>query len=143
MGDAVPTTYIVGIIIFTFFIVGGVALIGEMRDTNPDFINNQKYDQFNSTFNVLDDVTGEVGTIQDNIANADTDFGLFGVLNSLISSAWQTLRLLFSSFGFMNTVFIGFSTFFGIPAWVSGLIILLVTIMFAGAIFAAIFHREI
>lgn len=143
MPEILPRHYITGIIIFTFFILGGMAVVSELNAKNPNFIDDDKYDSFQDTFNVYDNVTAEVGTLRSNIEDADTDFGAFGVLNSLISSAWQSLKLLFTSFGFMDAVFRGLETFLGIPAWVSTLVILLATVLLVFAIFSAIFQRDI
>jgi len=143
MAEILPRHYIIGIILFTLFIIGGIAMIGEFRTVDSSFVDNNKFASFNNTFNVYDDVTTEVGGLKGNIENADTDFGLFGVLNSLISSAWQTLRLLFTSFGFMDAVFNGLEGFLGVPGWVGALLILLVTVLLVFAIYSAIFQRDI
>jgi hypothetical protein len=65
------------------------------------------------------------------------------VLNSLIASAWQSLRLLFSSFGFMDAVFEGVHDLFGVPKWVSGLASLLITVLIAFAIYSAVFQTKV
>jgi len=139
---SLPRHYIFGLLIFTFFIVGGVSIISLFQDVNPDFIDQEKFTTFNDTFNVMPDLVTEVGNIQDGIENADTNFGVFGVLNSLISSAWQSLRLLFQSFSFMTTAYRGLSTLFGVPTWVPTLIGLFVTVLIAFAIFSVIFQRD-
>jgi len=138
-----PRNYIIGIIMFTMVIVGVVALISMAQKDNPAMVDQQRLKDFNDTFNVMDDVNSTVGTFQDNIENAESDFGVLGVLNSLVSSAWQSLRLLFSSFSFMNAVFGGLYTVLGIPVWVGNMIVLCVTVLFAFAIFSVIFQRDI
>lgn len=143
MAEILPRHYIFGIIAFTFIIVGGVSIFASLHSDDPTFGDSDKLTQFNRTFNVMDDVSDNVGNLQTNIENADSDFGLFGVLNSLISSAWQTLKLLFSSFSFMGAVFSGTTTMFGIPAWIPTLAGLVITIIIAFAIYSAIFQREI
>lgn len=142
MPNILPSQYIAGILIFVLFISGGVFMIGSFMDNDPTIVDSSKYQQFNGTFNKLDDVTNTVDNLQDNIENADTDFGIFGVLNSLISTAWNTLKLLFSSLGFMNAVFGGLYSFLGIPFWVGNIIISLVTVMICFAIFGAIFQKD-
>lgn len=143
MAEILPRHYIIGIVIFTLFIVGGISMISIFNDSDATFADDAKLEQFNESFNVLNNITDEVTDLEDSIVNADTDFGTYGVLNALISSAWQTLRLTFNSFRFMNNVFSGLSTFLGVPAWITGLIILIVTVMFAFAIYSAIFQRDI
>lgn len=143
MSEVLPRHYIIGIILFTFIIVGGISMLSMMNTEQSGFTDDSRFQNFNNTFNVMDDVTTEVGDLQSGIENAETDFGVFGVLNSLISSAWNTLKLLFSSFGFMDAVFGGLTTVFGVPAWIPTLIGLLVVVLLAFAIYSAIFQREI
>ena len=138
-----PRHYITGIIIFTLFIGTGVYWLGLYKAVNPAFANEPEFQQFNNSFNKVTDVNREVGKLQSNIENADVDFGIFGVLNSLIGSSWQVLKLMFSSFGFMDKVFYGLTAVFGIPAFIPGAIILLVTVLLVFAIYSAIFQREI
>lgn len=113
------------------------------RDTDPNFANDDKFTQFNKTFNVYNDVEEQVNDLGSSITSADQDFGLLGVLNGLIMAGWQSLRLMLTNFAFMNTVFKGLYTMFGVPAWISGLIILAVTVMFVFSIFSAFFQRDL
>lgn len=138
-----PSTYIIGIILFTMFIMGGVYMIDVFQEKDSTFVDMTKYSQFNKTFNKMSDVTTQVNTLQSGVTDSQNDYGVLGVLNSLISTGWNSLRLLFSSFGFMNDVFKGLSTFFGVPAWISTIIILLVSAVIVFAIFSAIFQREV
>ena len=143
MAEMLPSNYIIGIVMFTLFIVGGVALLAEQSSVNPDMLTNDKFERFNKTFDVMGDVTEEVDDIEDSIKNSDADQGLFGVLNSLINSAWNTLSLIFDSFSFMDGVWQGTNKIFGIPVWVATLISGLVTILFAFAIWSAVFQRKL
>jgi hypothetical protein len=143
MAEILPRHYIIGIIMFTFFVVGGIALMTEFSQDDPTFLDNDKYSTFNTTFNKYDQVTTNVNSLRSNIEDADVDYGAFGVLNSLISSGWNTLKLLFTTFSFMNGVFIGLYTIFGVPVWIPALIILLITVVISFAIYSAIFQREI
>lgn len=132
-----PQSYIIGILIFTLVIVGGVSILGSFK------INDGQTAEFNKTFNKMNDVTGAVDDLQGGIENADTDFGVFGVLNSLISSAWQSLKLLFTSLGFMTTAFGGMTTMFGVPAWIPLIFASIITVIIIFAIYSAIFQRDL
>lgn len=132
-----PKSYIIGIVIFCLFIVGGVSMLGSFG------ANTQQVQEFNKTFDKMNDVQEVTSDLQGSIENADTDFGAFGVLNSLISSAWQSLKLLFTSLGFMNSAFMGMVTFFGVPAWIPALFIAIIIVIVAFAIFGAIFQRDL
>jgi hypothetical protein len=143
MADATPRTYIYGIIAFVFIIVAGVSLVALFSANNPSMVAGDSFSSFNSSFNKLSDATTEIGSIQSSISDSDTDFGAFGVLNALVSSAWQSLRLLASSLGFMSDAYGGMTTVFGVPAWIPGLIVLFVVVMLAFTIWSAIFQSEL
>lgn len=143
MAEILPRHYLFGVLAFTLFIVGGVSMLGIFKAQDPTFATDDTYSRFNNSFNQLEDVTTTVGALQSGITDADTDFGAFGVLNALISSSWQSLKLMFTSFSIMNDAYNGLSTVFGIPAWIPGLIILAVIIMIAFTIYSAIFQKEL
>lgn len=125
-----------------FFIVGGMSILSIYSSNNSDFDSYDKSGEFNRTFNKLANVENEVDDLRGNIEDADTDFGAFGVLNALISSGWQTLKLLFESFGFMDSVFDGLEAFFGVPAWIPTIIGLFITVMISFAIYSMIFQKD-
>jgi len=143
MSDVTPRTYIFAIIIFTLLIVGSVSIIGAFHNSDPDVIDTDKYQQFNRSFNKINDVSDSVTGLEDNIIDAAPDQGAFGVLNSLINTGWQTLVLLFNSFGFMDGVFEAMSEMFGVPPWIISLVLLLITVMLVFTIFSAIFQKDI
>lgn len=133
--------YIIGVIVFTIFIVGGVSLLGYLNDADPTF-SNSDLTQFNKSFNKLNDVTSSTSNLKSSVEEADPDLGFFGVLNALVSSAWNTLKLTFTSFSFMEDVFINGSNIFGIPNWISTLIVGIITTIICFAIYKAIFKVQ-
>lgn len=137
MAGVIPKTYIIGIVMFCFFIVGGVSILASFG------VNSQQVTDFNTTFDKMNDITQVSNDLRGSIENADTDFGAFGVLNSLISSAWQSLKLLFTSLSFMGDAYAALSTFFGVPAWIPGLLGGIVVIILIFAIWSAIFQRDL
>lgn len=145
MGEVLPKHYIIGIIMFVFIIMSGISLLSALNDTDPTYIDNTKFTEFNDTFNKYNEITTKVDGLKSGIEDAEPgqDYGTLGVLSALISSGWNTLQLLFQSFGFMNDVFNGLSDVFGIPYWVPVLIISIVTTILVFAIYGAIFQREL
>lgn len=138
-----PSQYIIGIIVFTLFIVGGVSMMAIFRETDSTYASDDKFAEFNETFNVYEDLTDNVNELSSGITNADSDFGALGVLNGLILTAWQGLKLMITNWSFMNGVFNGLTTIFGVPAWIPALIILAVVIMFVFALYSAFFQRDL
>ena len=142
MVDTTPRSYIYGMLIFMFIIVGGVSLLSEFRSADPSFDNSSKTREFNDTFNKLDSISGEINSMQNNIENAQSDYGAFGVLNSLISSSWSGIKLIGSSLSFMDGAFNGMNKVFGVPTWISSIIILFVSVTLIFAIYRMIFQSE-
>lgn len=134
--------YLVGIVLFTFIIMGGMLVVSEFRAHSLSFGTEAEYESYNYTFNTLDKITTQVDSLKGNIEDSDNDFGLFGVLNSIIGSTWQAIKLFFSSFSFMDSVFNGVSNYFGVPTWIPLLIITLITIMVVFAIWSLVFNRD-
>ena len=142
MADATPRKYVYAIIMFTLVVVAGISMVSIFGAENPAMVAG-KYSDFNESMNKLTDVTDQVGSLESGIRDASTDFGAFGVLNALISSAWQTLKLLGSSLGFMSEAYGAMSSIFGIPAWIPGLVALLVITLLVFTIYSAIFQTEL
>jgi hypothetical protein len=143
MGELKPSTYLLAILVFTLFVVGGVSMMSIFRETDSTYASDPEFAEFNSTFNVYNQATGKIGELGDSVTNADVDVGVLGVINGLILAAWQTIRLMLTNWNFMYVVFNGLYTMFGVPAWVAGLIISAVIIMFVFAIWSAFFQREL
>lgn len=144
MAEVNPSNYIIGIAVFTLFIMSGLTLVIEPGyiSGNTSYIDQGKLKDFNESFNQYSQLNEKVDTIKTNIESSDSDFGIFGVLNALINSAWQTLKTLISSFDFMDDAFKGLTAIFGIPTYVSAILTTLITIMIAFAIYRAIFKAE-
>ena len=143
MADATPRKYVYAIILFTLVMVAGISMIGIFGADNPAMLTGGKYAAFNESMNKLSDVTDQVGSLDSKIREVKADTGVFGVLNALISGAWQTLKLLGKSLGFMTGAFTAMSSIFMVPAWIPGLIELLVIAMIVFTIYSAIFQTEL
>jgi len=142
MADFTPSSYIVAIIIFTLIIIGGVSMIATFGDKDSSFIDEERYSDFNKTFNKYEDIQDISNKTQTNIENMeDTDLD-FGVLGSLINQAWQFLRLLITSLSFMSSAFNGIVIMFGVPAWIPTMLIAIITILLGFAIYSIIFQRN-
>lgn len=143
MADTKPRDYLYAIVFFVLIIVSVVVLIGEFQAVKPSYVNAEQLSEFNSSFNVQKEIVSKTEDLESNIVNADTDPGLFGVLNALLGSAWNSLRLMFSSFSFMDGVLEGFEKVFGIPSYIHLLVGTLITIMLVFSFLSALFQKEI
>jgi hypothetical protein len=142
LGPLKPSIYILGIIFFIGIILSGMALVAEFQRSDSTFMADQQTAAFNSTFNQYNSLTSSVSSLQSSASSSGNNWGVFGVLNSLIGSAWNALVLLWTSLGFMSTVFGGLALF-GVPVWVGALFGLVVVVIIAFAIFSSIFRQEI
>lgn len=140
-----PRHYIIGLLMFSLFITSGIVLLGFFNDSQSGFTNDKDFVTFNQSFNQLDDISSKVSNLETSISGdpEDNDIGIFGVLGSLINSAWQTIKTIFDSFNIMGTLGKGMGSIFGIPAWVTTTLVSLVTVLFVFAIWSAVFQREL
>jgi len=136
-----PKTYIYGIIIMMFFIVGGMSLMSQFVSFDDHLDNTSELYRFNQTFDKLSTVSEKVDGIESNF-ESDPDWGLFGGLNALIKSSWNTFSLMISSWGFMGDVFGGLTSIFGVPSWIISIIGLLISVTIAFAVYSLIFQRD-
>ena len=134
--------YIIGIIVFTLIIVGGVGMILEMKTFDPTFASDERFSKFNDTFNVYSEVTGEVEELSEGITNAEPEWGVFGGLYALTKLVWHSLTQIPTMFGFMIGVYGGISEIFGVPAWIPTLIISIISIIIVFAIFKIVFSTD-
>lgn len=138
MTDTPISTYIIGGILFTFILVGGVAYVSSFAVTDTSDLK-----QFNKTFNKYDQVLAYSNDTRDSIKLSDPDPGVLGFLNALIQTSWNTLKLTFTSISFIGDAITGISEFFPVPTWIPALILAIITIIIAFAIYAAIFQRGV
>ena len=133
-----------GFIIFTFFIVGGMSMIGEMATKNPEFANDPSVHEFNVTLDKYDDLTRSVKKVKTGVGeSSQSSPGVFGFLNTLITGGYNLLTTLFTSFAFMGEAITGIAAVFALPPFMPILIGMFITIIIAFGIYTAIFQREI
>jgi len=133
--------YLIAIVIFSFFIVGGVNMLSEFNKADPTFTQDsgEKFKTFNKSFSKLNEVTNSSSSMQRSIEKFDQDPGFFGMINALVTSAMSGIRNIFTSFGFMGDAFNAISNVYGIPTWVSGFILAIISITIVVIIWKTIF----
>ncbi len=134
--------YIIGIVLFVMIIVGGVSMLSELNKSDSTFTDSEDFTQFNKSFDKLNDITEETDKLKSGVVGSKPDLGFFGVLNSLISSVWQTEKLTSNSLNFMDSVFNAGQTIFGVPIWIGSLIISIISVIIVFAIYKAIFKVQ-
>lgn len=137
--NAKISTYFVGVVMFTFFIVAGISMIAIFNESDSTFIDTAKYNSFNQSVNKYQDVTESLGDIQESVTGAEGG----NELADLIKVAWNTLKSLPTLFSFMTSAYFGLATFFGVPLWIPSLLAGIVIIIIIFAIWSAIFQNDI
>lgn len=124
--------FLIAFVVFSFFVVMAVFLIQDIN-TNYDDVNLPT-DQFNETFNTID----EMYSISQGVKNdtIDADISDDESWQSMAKGSYSAIRLVRGTFGLFGDIIQEVSKSIGIPAWVVTFAITVVTIM---VIFALIF----
>ena len=129
--NAKISSYLIALLVFGMVITGIVVLLSGVTTENADL--SEEYEDFNATFNKLEQTSTSVDNLESKLkADDGQNWGVFGVLNALIGSAWETLKLVFSSFSFITAIFAGLHTWLGVPLWVTNTLysLILVVVIF-------------
>lgn len=152
-GLVLPRNFFYAAIIFALMITGIVALIGETEKDVPggpeiNLMDDERITEFNRTFypkQLADDIENLSGKMK--ALQPSQQWGALDVITlplAFIGTAWDMVKFVIGSFGFMNTAIEGLSTYSGlpIPSWVPIFIILLITVLFIFSILTIIFGKE-
>jgi hypothetical protein len=128
-------------ILFTMFIVGGVQMMAIARSKNSNAFSDEKLNQFNSSFNKLDELSSSISTTEAALkSGAEKDIELFGVLNAIILNVFNSIKMMGTTFSFIGTSFLGLYAIFGIPTWVGILASLMITTIIVFSILGSVFR---
>ena len=139
MVEVTPRMYIFGIIMFTIVVWSGIYIMGSFAESNPSYINSDKFSGFNRSFNRVAELNTATSSIKSSITDSTEEYGTFGVINSLIKSVWSAFKNIFTTFDFMLNALDGLSSIFGVPKVIIGLLSSLVVIMLAFSIYSLVF----
>lgn len=141
MAEASIKNIIIALVVMAGVTAGLVGLIASFMPTTMTPADNQMLSGFNETLK-QNTISNTVGGITSTFS-AEPDFGVLGVLNSLIQAAWNSLRSLVSGLGFVNLMFTNLAAIFGVPTWVVTTGFTVITVIVAFAIFGAIFQKDL
>lgn len=140
MGATIKS-YVYGTIMFSFIILGLVTIMSNFFGNKVTLSqDSDEYARFNSTFNTFDSINAGTNQLQQSMQQSPSQKGSFGFLDSLISSAWNTLTNVFTSFSAITNMLSSLSSYFGIPTWVGGTLISLIVAVISFSIYSAIFR---
>jgi hypothetical protein len=139
-----PSTYIIGFVIFLFFIVGGINLIGLGQNQDPTIIDGTTFQNFNKTFAKTALMDSKVNQLKETITTQKTGWSaVTGFFDTILGTIWNSIKLIFDSFSFLPEILTQIGVFFGLPAWIAGLTVTLITIMLIFAIWYAFLRVNI
>ena len=139
--------YIKGGIVLTLVMMAGVTILSTYATKDPTLLSDAysagRFTSFNSTFNKMAEVT----TATDNIKTASQQDpnagGVLGWASAILGSVWNFLSGIFTTLDFMSTLITGLTAYFGIPAWATALIGMLIVVGIGFAIWSASLYREL
>ena len=152
---------IVSVIFFTLILVGGLALVSELRSTELADAQQRGLgipasssfdadtDKFNDTFNRYTDVVSSVDSLKESVSTTSTGFFGYtgGAIEALFGGAYNTLGLIFTSFSFVTStdenspgILYGLTTAYGVPSWFPILIVGIIIVIISFAILKAVFQ---
>jgi hypothetical protein len=139
MGLDTIQNYIIGIVLFMIIIGGGTYMFGTFVAVDGTIDTAGDVSRFESKLYLASNVTSAVNQMDTNIQSVTAeDTGVLGWLNALIGSAYDGLRAIGASIGFMGNAMGETANMFGIPSFIMGLIGLIILIVLAFAIWGAI-----
>ena len=141
MAEVTARHILYGFLAAAFVIIGGVQFMALLQSSDGGFDSADRTGEFNRTFDKLNDVSANINSMQDSFS-ADPEWGVFGALNALIKSSWESIKTMFSIVGTTNSVFGGLSSFFGVPSWIVGILGLFITVTVIFAIYSLIFAKD-
>lgn len=145
MAETLIRHYVYGSVLFVLFILGGLYIIGDIIDDVPDAVDQGSLEKFNRTFNNFNNINASLGATRDSITGSELDIGSFGTgsLGAFVNIAWQIVKGFFSVFGFMNDVFDGLESYFGIPYFVPLILSLLVIALFIFTLISIAVNKDV
>ena len=136
------STLIIAFAIFSLVTGLGISMVKEVRDVVPSSFNESDLNDFNDTFNKIDDFEEQGESLETRLTSDErNDFGVFGALNDLIKTAWFTIKNTFSSFDFISTMITGISSRFGVPSFVPTILVTIIIFIIGYNIIGLIFNR--
>lgn len=128
--------YIIGVILFVIVISGGVFILGNFYAVDNSIDASNRVGSFNNTLNKASEVTLAVEGIDSSIEQNNTS--PLGWVDVVFGSAYNGLRAVKSSMGFMGVATKEAGGLFGVPPFITVLLALIFVVIIAFAIWSAV-----
>lgn len=142
--------YLLGFVVFTAIILGSMSLINMFTVDNSTYADTTTYTAFNNTFNKYELLNQSAYNLQ-----AKTEFPSFSELvksasdlattsTNLLVMGVNGIKFVIDGFTFITDMILELPSFIpGFPAWVSGLLVLSIIIIFSVLLIQASLNRNI
>lgn len=128
----------IGVILAMIVIGGGVYFMGTIFSYDNTLDNANQIQSFSTALNKSSEMTNSVNSMENSLDVSEQDVGLLGWLNNIVGSAYKGLKALYNEMSFIKVSINTVGNMFGVPAFVVGLIGLIVSIIIIIAIWSAI-----
>lgn len=131
-------SYLIILVILGLSAGGFAVMIGEMTKTygSPvDTTFNQTFNKIEQTKNLTTDITEGIG--------AETETGLLGILDVVISGAWKSLKVMVSSIDIFSDLLKDLADVLHIPVFIVNGVALVIGIAILFGILSTAFRRKI
>lgn len=132
----------ISLLVVGIIITAGEGMIFLFQDVNPNFIDPGKYTSFNDSFNRQNIVNAKVAALQNDVGN-QTSSENTGLWNTGIAAATGVAMGFVNSFSFIQDMLLGWSTTFGIPAWIIVAVFGIITLSIVFSVISIFFYREL
>jgi hypothetical protein len=115
-----------------------------MSINHQSSLSDEQITSFNKSMNKESQIYVLKNDMQSKINQSQATPGVFGELNSLIGTVWNTFKNIYTSVAFTTDTISDTPKFIpGLPLWIPALIIAIIIVTIAFIIFSAIFQRDL
>lgn len=143
-----PGNFVIAGGVFILIIFVGTWLISSGAEEDPSWVDADTLAAYNNTFNSYVEYNQKVAALESQTrgasgASEESLWGdAFSFINNLFSAGWNTIKLIGKNFGFIYDIFTGVSSVFGIPTWLTSIVVSLLIAMLAFGLLSLVFGRE-
>lgn len=128
--------YLVGLVLLLVIMLSGGYIFGTFY-THSSGLDASMYVSFNRTMDRSANLTNTVNQMQSSVTENEAA-GVLGYLNAIVGVTYHALQALVQSIGFVGLMFGDVAGQFGVPPFITALLLLIVTIIVVIAIWSAI-----
>jgi len=147
MAELLPRHIYYAFIVFVVIIAGGLSMMYNAATTSPSIVldagSENTTKSFNNSFNKFTELKASSDQLSDKIGEFSTNPGVFGFLDTLIGTSYNTLKTFYNTIVFVPAAVDGLTESFNIPWWVTTGITIFIFAIITFAIFSVIFQRDI